>query len=65
LPTSSRYFGCHKEPTEVILPKDDVKKEEIEVEEKDPAETGATRLGRRPQLGTLPSFIPLGGEEEL
>nr|XP_016933291.1 zinc finger CCCH domain-containing protein 3 [Drosophila suzukii] len=65
LPTSSRYFGCHKEPTEVILPKDDVRKEEIEVEKEDPAETGATRLGRRPQLGTLPSFIPLGGEEEL
>jgi len=46
------------------LPKDDVKKEEM-MEEEDPAGTGAIRHSRRPQLGTLPSFIPLGGEEEL
>ncbi|XP_016966876.1 zinc finger CCCH domain-containing protein 3 [Drosophila biarmipes] len=64
-PTSSRYFGSHREPAEAILPKDEVQKEELEVVEEDPADTGATRPGRRPQLGTLPAFIPLGGEEEL
>ncbi|XP_016992559.2 zinc finger CCCH domain-containing protein 3 [Drosophila takahashii] len=62
LPTSSRYFGGHKEPAEAILPKE---KEELEMEEEDPAESGSNRLQRRPQLGTLPAFIPLGGEEEL
>ncbi|KAH8364309.1 hypothetical protein KR084_005852 [Drosophila pseudotakahashii] len=65
LPTSSRYFGCQKETAEVILPKEDVEKEELEMEVEDPAESGSNRLLRRPQLGTLPAFIPLGDEDEL
>ncbi|EDW93162.1 zinc finger CCCH domain-containing protein 3 [Drosophila yakuba] len=62
LPTSSRYFGTHKEPAEAILTTNDVEQEEPEA---DQAETEAPGPRRRPQLGTLPSFIPLGGEEEL
>ncbi|XP_017074209.1 zinc finger CCCH domain-containing protein 3 [Drosophila eugracilis] len=63
LPTSSRYFGCQKGLVEAILPKDNVEKEEPdENEEKEGIRSSG--LHRRPQLGTLPAFIPLGGEKE-
>ncbi|EDV50675.1 zinc finger CCCH domain-containing protein 3 [Drosophila erecta] len=66
LPTSSRYFGSHKKPAEAILTTNDVEQEEPEAEDAaDKSETGTNAPRRRPQLGTLPSFIPLGGEEEL
>ncbi|EDX09715.1 zinc finger CCCH domain-containing protein 3 [Drosophila simulans] len=65
LPTSSRYFGSHKEPAEAILTTDEVEEKKPEAEDEDQTEAGAPCPRRRPQLGTLPSFIPLGGEEEL
>ncbi|XP_017129638.1 zinc finger CCCH domain-containing protein 3 [Drosophila elegans] len=62
LPTTSRYFRCEGEQVEVTIPNE----EDPEVKKEDPAETEATSgFRRRPKLGTLPAFIPLGGEEEL
>ncbi|XP_052846301.1 zinc finger CCCH domain-containing protein 3 isoform X1 [Drosophila gunungcola] len=66
LPTTSRYFRCEGEKVEATIPNNVAEKEEPEVKKEDPAEAEAiSGFRRRPKLGTLPAFIPLGGEKEL
>ncbi|KAH8270345.1 hypothetical protein KR018_008322 [Drosophila ironensis] len=66
-PTSSRYFKCDdsrpKDRDECVEEPKDAKEDPEDAEEQDVAEPAAG-LRKRPKLGTLPSFIPLGDEEE-
>ncbi|KAH8322171.1 hypothetical protein KR059_006687 [Drosophila kikkawai] len=68
VPSSSRYFRCDGDQAK--SPKDEKERkeplEEKDEEAEDPAETEATvGVLKRPTLGTLPAFIPLGdGSEE-
>ncbi|KAH8319548.1 hypothetical protein KR067_005338 [Drosophila pandora] len=71
-PTSSRYFRCDEPPEKGTEGKIGELKNEKEVEElqRDEEEEGESSeptisIQKRPQLGTLPAFIPLGNEEEL
>ncbi|KAH8380539.1 hypothetical protein KR009_011251 [Drosophila setifemur] len=65
LPTSSRYFKCDGEQPKVDsqeTPSKDVGEEEPEESLEEDTEPAAG-IRRRPKLGTLPAFIPLGKEE--
>ncbi|XP_017096048.2 zinc finger CCCH domain-containing protein 3 [Drosophila bipectinata] len=68
-PTSSRYFKCDEPSSkgaEGKIEELEDEKEEMEElqEEEDTASEQAISIRKRPQLGTLPAFIPLGNEEE-
>ncbi|KAH8286155.1 hypothetical protein KR054_003270 [Drosophila jambulina] len=68
IPSSSRYFTCDGDQAQT--PKDNTERieppEEKEEEAGDPAETENATCGvlKRPTLGTLPAFIPLGDNSE-
>lgn len=66
VPSSSRYFRC--DGNQPQTPNDDAEREEPqEVEADEEVETEPEPTGRvfkRPTLGTLPAFIPLGGGSE-
>lgn len=72
-PTSSRYFRCDETPSKGAEEKGEELKDEKEgteelqrdEEEEEASSEPATNIRKRPQLGTLPAFIPLGNEEEL
>ncbi|KAH8239627.1 hypothetical protein KR032_006050 [Drosophila birchii] len=67
IPSSSRYFIC--DAAQAKNPKGDTERtepqEEKDEEAEDPADTEAScGLLKRPTLGTLPAFIPLGDASE-
>lgn len=71
-PTSSRYFRCDEPIAKGAEEKIDELKDEKEgseelqrdEEEEEESSEPTISIRKRPQLGTLPSFIPLGSEEE-
>ncbi|TDG52728.1 hypothetical protein AWZ03_000961 [Drosophila navojoa] len=65
LPGSSRYFVCENDKfqVEAASPQED-DEQEVEADLDEEASPSSSGLRKRPKLGQLPAFIPLGGSEQ-